>query len=94
LRKKLISKIIIKTKIIKGSVDNIIFIDFIKDVIDKIKDNNVLFMNNDRIYHAKIFIENMKTVKNKILYNVPYYSKLNPIEMVFSKIKSIVHKKR
>jgi transposase len=35
----------------------------------------------------------MKTVKNKILYNVPYCSELNPIEMVFSKVKSIVHKK-
>lgn len=84
---------VINTKIIKGSVNSEIFIDFIKEVINKIKDNNVLFMDNARIHHSKIFTEYMKTVKNKILYNVPYCSELNPIEMVFSKVKSIVHKK-
>jgi transposase len=50
-------------------------------------------MDNARIHHSKIFTEYMKTVNNKILYNVPYCSELNPIEMVFSKVKSIVHKK-
>jgi transposase len=84
---------VINTKIIKGSVNSIMFIEFIKEVIDKIKDNNVLFMDNARIHHSKLFTEYMKTVKNKILYNVPYCSELNPIEMVFSQVKSIVHKK-
>jgi len=84
---------VINTKIIKGSVNSTMFIEFIKEVIDKIKDNNILFMDNARIHHSKLFTEYMKTVKNKILYNVPYCSELNPIEMVFSKVKSIVHKK-
>jgi transposase len=87
------NKNVINTKIIKGSINSVMFIDFIKEVVNKIKNDDVLFMDNARIHHAKIFTEYMKTIKNKILYNVPYCSELNPIEMVFSKVKSIVHKK-
>jgi transposase len=87
------NKNVINTKIIKGSINSVMFIDFIKEVVNKIKNDSVLFMDNARIHHAKIFTEYMKTIKNKILYNVPYCSELNPIEMVFSKVKSIVHKK-
>jgi nitrogenase subunit NifH len=45
------------------------------------------------IHHSKIFKAYAETINNKILYNVPYMSELNPIEMVFSKVKSIVHKR-
>ena len=84
---------VISVYIIKGSVNSITFIEFIKDVIGKIKEKNILFMDNARIHHSKIFTAYVKTIKNDILYNVPYCSEYNPIEMVFSKVKSIVHKR-
>ena len=84
---------VINVTIIKGSVNSVMFIEFIKNVIDKIQSNKVLFMDNARIHHSKLFTEYIKTVDNKILYNVPYCSEFNPIEMVFSKVKSMVHKR-
>ena len=62
---------VICIKIIKGSVDGIAFINFIKDVINKIKSDKVLFMDNARIHHSKILTSYAKTINNKILYNVP-----------------------
>lgn len=51
-------------------------------------------MDNAKIHHSKLLKEYMENVKRKIIYNVPYCSELNPIEMVFSKVKSIVNKRR
>jgi transposase len=84
---------IINVKIIKGSVNGEVFTNFIKEVVSKIKNKDVLFMDNARLHHSKIFMSYADTITNKIVYNVPYCSELNPIEMVFSKVKSIVHKK-
>jgi transposase len=72
---------VINVTIIKGSVNSTMFIEFIKIVINKIQEDKVLFT------------EYIETVINKILYNVPYCSEFNPIEMVFSKVKSMVHKR-
>jgi len=87
-------KKIIHTTIVKGSINAEIYTDFIKEVVNRINSKNVLFMDNARIHHSKIFTAYSGTIRNKILYNVPYCSELNPIEMVFSKVKSIVHKRK
>lgn len=42
------------------------------------------FMDNAKIHHAKCL--NQK-IKESIIYNVPYYSKFNPIEMYFNTLK-------
>ena len=50
-------------------------------------------------YYFKSFLlreldsNSIETIDNEVLYNVAYCSELNPIEMVFSKVKSIVHKR-
>ena len=84
---------VINVKIILGSVNGETFTEFIKDIVNCVRHNKVLFMDNARIHHSKIFKSYAETINNKILYNVPYMSELNPIEMVFSKVKSIVHKR-
>lgn len=86
-------KKVIDVKIVKGSVNGTIFINFIKGIITKLRSDKVLFMDNARIHHSKLFTAYAKTIENRILYNVPYCSELNPIEHVFSKVKSIVHKR-
>ena len=45
---------------------------------------NSFFMDNAKIHHAKLL---EKEIKNKIIYNVPYLSVCNPIEMVFNTLK-------
>jgi transposase len=50
-------------------------------------------MDNARIHKSKIFTAYINTEKNKVLYNIPYCTEINPIEMVFSKVKALVHKK-
>ena len=87
-------KKIIHTTIVKDSINAEIFTEFIKEVVSRINSKKVLFMDNARIHHSKIFTAYSGTIRNKILYNVPYCSELNPIEMVFSKVKSIVHKRK
>ena len=81
---------IIGVNITKGSVNSNIFTEFIKNISKKINNKKVLFMDNAVIHHSKIFTEYIKTNNKKILYNIPYCSELNPIEMVFSKVKNIV----
>lgn len=50
-------------------------------------------MDNARIHHSKIYMKYMENSKHKILFNVPYCPEYNPIEMVFSKLKSIIRRK-
>lgn len=87
------NKKIIYSQIIKGSVNGDTFLTFIQNVINKISPTGILFMDNARIHHYKKLTAYMETIPNTIIYNVPYCSEYNPIEMVFSKVKSIVHKR-
>ena len=70
-----------------------IFREFIESIKKKIEKNKVLFMDNAKIHHSIIFNEYVKSIDNKVLYNVPYLSELNPIEMCFAKVKAIVQKR-
>lgn len=53
----------------------------------KIDKNNIKIkklMDNAKIHHAKCL---NKKIKESIIFNVPYYSKFNPIEMYFNTLK-------
>jgi transposase len=87
------NKKVIYNKIIKGSSDSIQFKDFLINVVNKLDSSKYLLMDNARIHHSKIIHEYMQTTNHIIIYNVPYCPEYNPIEMVFSKLKSIINKK-
>lgn len=89
------NKNIICNKMINGSANAIIFLEFIKSIIEKLDRNNIyyLLLDNARIHHSIILREYIDNIKNvRIIYNVPYSPQFNPIEMVFSKIKYIIKK--
>lgn len=88
------NKKIIHIKIIKNSANRIIFLDFLKELINKNINNKYLFMDNARIHKAQIIREFEKKISNKYLYNIPYNSEFNPIEHVFSQVKNIVWGKK
>jgi transposase len=64
-----------------------------KKVVSKLTNKKYILMDNARIHHSKIVKEYMKTIEHEIIYNVPYSPENNPIELVFSKFKSIIRNK-
>ena len=43
------------------------FTDFIKDVVNKVCDKKVLFMDNAKMHHAKLVGSHMGTTKKNII---------------------------
>ena len=84
---------IIHYEIIKDSVNAIHFKNFIQELVNKGIDNKYLLLDNARIHHAKIVKDYVKLTNNTLLFNAPYTPEYNPIEHVFSKIKSILRTK-
>jgi transposase len=86
------NKKIIYTTFIRDSSNALEYEKFLKNLITIIGNKYYLLMDNARIHHAKIIQEFVKQKKLKIIYNAPYSPEFNPIEKVFSKMKSIIQK--
>lgn len=70
---------------------------FIKNLIKKLEidNNNYIILDNARIHHYKKIKEFINTKeKIKLIYNVPYSPKTNPIECVFNDIKKYLTKEK
>ena len=74
---------ILKEKSIKAQDYN----DFIKSINKKYKTKKSFLMDNATTHHSKIFKETIKKDNINIIYNIPYHSKYNPIEYVFSLLR-------
>ncbi len=84
---------VILNKIIKGSANKINFLDFLKDLVKLLPNKCFLLLDNARIHHSKIVKSFIENSIHEFIFNIAYSPELNPIELVFSKIKSIVRKK-
>ena len=81
---------VIHIKIINGSANGTIFMDFMKELISKLNLTNkyCILLDNARIHHSKVFKQYITDNKNiSLLYNIPYSPEYNPIEKVFSEVK-------
>lgn len=74
---------ILKEKSIKSEDYN----DFIKSINKKYKTKKIFLMDNATTHHSKIFKKTIKKDKINVIYNIPYHSKYNPIEYVFSLLR-------
>lgn len=66
------------------------FIQFLKEKINKKYKRSKLLLDNARIHHAnnvKNYVNN-----NRLIYTIPYTPELNPIENIFSLIKNNLRK--
>lgn len=72
---------VIHCTIKKGNFNAKSFNNFMRRVDKKNKENKKYFLDNARIHHALLIDNN---IKNKFIFNVPYFSKFNPIEMYFN----------
>jgi len=87
------NKKVVHYKIIDGSSNAIIFKNFLEELNNKTSNNKYLLLDNARIHHSKIVKEYMEHISHKLIYNAPYSPEYNPIEKVFSKIKTLVRQK-
>ena len=88
------NKKVIYTQLVKGSVRKEQFIEFMKETIKRTNNRSSYLMDNATIHKSKELKQLIDDNKRKIIYNVPYSPENNPIEMVFSKVKLLVKKKR
>lgn len=88
------NKEIIHYKLIRNSANKDIFLQFIKELNQKINiKNKSLLLDNAVIHHAKIVKQYIQNNKNlELIYNVPYMPEFNPIEYVFNEFKMILKK--
>jgi transposase len=70
----------------EGSINGEDFNNFISN-INKKHPNKKFMMDNARTHHTKLFKKSIKSKNLKIIYNIPYHSKYNPIEYVFSLLR-------
>jgi len=73
-----------------GAVDGDRFLAFLDNhLIPKLKEGDVLVMDNCRIHHIKEVAERLNKVGARALYLPPYSPELNPIEEAWSLIKAV-----
>jgi transposase len=73
----------------KGAFNGATFNSFMMGKIKRNnKENKKYILDNAKIHHAKLL---SKEVKEKCIYNIPYYSKSNPIEMYFNSLKKYLN---
>ena len=86
------NKKIIKYILKEGSIKSSDFILFIDD-LNKLNKNYSYLIDNASIHTNKKAKEFYKTNKINIIFNAPYQSKFNPIEMVFSLLRKKLNKR-
>ena len=86
------NKKIIKYILKEGSIKSSDFILFIDD-LNKLNKNYSYLIDNASIHTNKKAKEFYKTNKINIIFNTPYQSKFNPIEMVFSLLRKKLNKR-
>lgn len=65
-----------------------------KQLIPSLEKDDVVIMDNMRSHHAKIVTELLDKAGISYLYLPPYSPDLNPIEKIWSKMKSILRKRK
>lgn len=82
---------IIKYVLVKGSIKSEQYMLFMKD-LNKNKNYSYL-IDNASIHKSKKAKQMYKDEKMNVIYNAPYQSQFNPIEMVFSLLRKQLNKK-
>jgi transposase len=77
----------------KGGINAFKFNEFYNKFIKNKYKNHLIILDNANFHKSKDVIDNINKTKNKIIYSLPYNPNLNPIENLFSQIKSHVKNK-
>ena len=76
-----------------GGTTGELFVDYLKEVLlPTLHPGDIVVMDNLRSHHVKAVEETLRAADITPLYLPPYSPDLNPIEMLWSKLKSILRK--
>lgn len=85
---------IIANQIVEGSVDSVLFENFIYQTLLSIRNDKatatkevVLFMDNAVIHKHSAVLETARKLKVNVLFNAEYSPWLNPVEQLFGYMK-------
>ena len=79
----------------QGGTTTQLFREYMKEqLIPSLEKDDVVIMDNMRSHHAKIVTELLDKSGISYLYLPPYSPDLNPIEKMWSKMKSILRKRK
>lgn len=77
----------------QGGITKEKFIDYLKDILlPTLHDGDIVVMDNMRTYHSKAVKEVIEKYKINVLFLSPYSPVFNPIEKMWSKVKSVLRK--
>lgn len=69
------------------------FIDYLKNVLaPTLHEGDIVIMDNMRTHHSKAVIKVIEELKINVIFLPPYSPDFNPIEKMWSKIKSVLRK--
>ena len=75
----------------EGATDSTMFETYIeKCLLPQVKEGDIAIMDNLRSHKRPKIIELFESKKAKVIYLPPYSPDLNPIEMMWSKIKALL----
>ena len=90
------NKRVIYYEINKDNTDSIKYANFIANMLEKLDENErkntVIFADNASFHFGQKVIDTYKKYKCKVLFNTPYLSEFNCIELIFRYIKNIYYK--
>ena len=76
-----------------GGTTGDVFVDYLENIpIPTLHKGDIVIMDNLRSHHVKKVAEVLEKAEVKLLYLPPYSPDFNPIEKLWSKIKSILRK--
>lgn len=68
------------------------FIDYLKNVLaPTLHECDIIVMDNMRTHHSKAFKEVINKLKINVIFLLSYSPNFNPIEKMWSKMKSVLH---
>ncbi|EDZ93329.1 ISSoc4, transposase orfB [Limnospira maxima CS-328] len=86
---------VVATQTLEGSMKKEDFLQFIKlDLLPKLKKGDVVVMDNLNSHHREEVKEMIESVGARVEYLPVYSPEFNPIEMMWSQLKSLVCKFR
>ena len=82
---------VLAAMLIEGGTDKAVFLTFLDRVlIPSLRPGQVVVMDNLGAHHANGVRERIEAAGCRLIYLPPYSPDLNPIEMLFSKLKALV----
>ncbi len=68
----------------EGNVDGNVFFTFLISLVNKIRKEQVLFLNNASFHHNSVVEMYLKTKGVRTIYNAPYHPKFSGVELIFN----------